>query len=467
MLINKYKIGIASLLMIAFVSIFTVSCKKNDEAVPSIASVRIVAKDSTTTDASFSGYIAIKGSGFDEVNGVKFNGIPAILNPNYVTSNTIVVMVPAKFPSEITNMLEVTTKNGMSYSFPFTVLVPKPVIKEVAYALSKNKLSILGENLAQIKSVSIGGIAIDTAKIVKDPKFKFLTFDVPTNIPSGSVILSLEAAAGRAQSSFDLESASAPAITAIPAEWVDEGGLFTLNGRNLGLIDRVVINDNIIVNEGFTSNDDNSSLGFSLPAGVNSGTIKVKVYNKLGKVSNELSSKFKTSSFLFFNFDDKGICFGAPAARFVLQPQQPISGKYFAMVGNMSPSWWDESNMVCSCDMLPSNISAVASNYVLKFEINVSKPWSAGAIRITFGTPPNTDADNTNEKWVYDWKPYETDKPYQTNGWQTVSIPLSNLNLSSSAVVNNLRFKFFIPGDAKVGASNVAVYVDNIRIDEK
>jgi len=449
--INNQYFAITSL-MFVFATIFFFSCDKQEvEKVPSVHSIILSRID--TTIFPMGRYIDINGNGFDDVQSVLFNNLATYLNPNYVTSTHIVVQIPNDYPDEITNKVTLMTRSKASYEFDFTVNVPVPVINNVSYTLSKNLVTVEGQYLAKAKEVSVGGIIIKDYTISSD--FKIITFNAVAGIPAGDVDVIVTCPPGSASSKFDLDKASSPAITEISCEWVDAGKTMQLNGRNLAFITTVFLND-IKVESGFAYNSDNSILQFPMPANIPAGSITVKVKNIFDKESTPYVGKYKTSEFTIWNFDDLNYCWGAPGSHLVTT--DGVSSKYALWEGNISPSWWDQNNMFCGCGgpIPPTSITDNPSNYVLKFDVNVVNPWSVGSIRFSF----NDDAIS------YDWIPYTVDNPYQTQGWKTISIPLSNWNFGTATLTGNYRLKFFT-GGAPSDAVDVKIYFDNLRIDTK
>ncbi|MDR3137593.1 MAG: hypothetical protein LBT73_01770 [Tannerellaceae bacterium] len=77
--------------------------------------------------------IAFVGEGLEKVCGVSFNGIKAVLNPVFVTSNSLIVTIPSEIPDDITHTIHLYTTDGLLIAyFPFIVELPPPVITYVS-----------------------------------------------------------------------------------------------------------------------------------------------------------------------------------------------------------------------------------------------------------------------------------------------------------------------------------------------
>ncbi len=446
-------VGIA----IAFFSMLVMySCTKDEaEKVPSVSEITLSKAD--TNIFLMNRYVTIKGSGFDDVQDVLFNDLETYVNPNYVTSSRILVQIPNEYPDEVTNKISLITKSKAKYDFDFTVDVPLPQINEVAYTVSKNLVSINGLYLAKPREVSIGGVIINDYTV--SPDFSTISFVAPSGLPAGILKVKVVCPHGADVYDFDLEEAAKPAITEIPCEWVDEGKTMQVNGRNLALIKTLTING-IEINSGFGYNDDNSVLTFTMPSGITGNSLSIKVLNEFGRESAVATSKYKTSTLMIWDFDAAGYaptCWGAPGSHFTAD--NGISGNYWLIEGTIGPLDWDQNNMVCTCGDIgawDADITNNPGNYVVKFEINVINPWSVGSL--TFSV---NDAAVTA-----DWIPYDAGGSYQSGGWRTVSMPLSNLDLTGVSVYGGYRMYFLTAGAASA-SEDTYICVDNIRIDTK
>lgn len=438
-----------------FAMLLLFSCTKEEsESVPSIDEIVLSRVD--TTKFLQNRFVYIKGNGLDDVQEVLFNELQAIVNPTYVTSSAITVQIPSEFPEVISNKVSLVTKSGMRYDFDFTVSIREPIINDVGYTLSKNLITYTGANLAKPTEVSIDGIIITDFTVSND--LKTITFLAPQGISDGIVTAKIVCPAGTVEADFNFEEAAKPAILEIPCEWVEEGHLMQLNGRNLGLIGSVFMGD-VEVTDGFVYNEDNSVLKFPVPAGVTSGMVSIKVVNQFGSESNSLLTKYKTSEFLFWDYDQTDYCWGAPKSKPQDNPNISIGGKYGVWEGDIAGSWWDQGNYYCGCLSIPMSITQNPDNYVFKFELNVVNPWQYGTIRIW--------AQNGGTNWSLDWAPYAEEQPYSTNGWTTVSIPIADLPYDQLLQIQNPRLMFFTGPlvDLGIVAEDVLIYVDNFRID--
>jgi hypothetical protein len=179
---SRYKLLMGAAVLFLLLITGAVSCKKNDDAAPSLTRVRTVTKydsvlvthrvdlgtsytskdvipqafDSTVTAGPLGGLFAIIGTNLQTTTSVSFNGYSVYFNPTLVTNTSIIVKIPDETPwLNGDNKLVVTTKYGTA-SIDFTVLQPAPAIKG---------LSQFAGNPGD--TVTITGTVLDNASVVK------------------------------------------------------------------------------------------------------------------------------------------------------------------------------------------------------------------------------------------------------------------------------------------------------------
>lgn len=115
--------------------------------------------------------------------------------------------------------------------------------------------------------------------------------------------------------------------------------------------------------------------------------------------------------------------------------------------------FWRNGGSMNGADVVGTNVD----DYVLKFDINTIEPLSAGMFRIRFNNT-NSGVDS-----FYDWAPWnDSGDPLETNGWTTITIPLS---LMSQTDYTGLDQEF---GMAFEGADVLLNFaIDNVRFEEK
>jgi hypothetical protein len=111
------------------------SCEKDEVAgTPSIKYVRVTrpeSSDSLLIGAGQGQLIAIVGSNLEQAVEVWFNDQQARLTPTYITNTSLLVSVPSKIPSDVTNKLKIIFKNGSTLLYDFEVQISEPLVSSM------------------------------------------------------------------------------------------------------------------------------------------------------------------------------------------------------------------------------------------------------------------------------------------------------------------------------------------------
>ncbi|MEZ7494327.1 IPT/TIG domain-containing protein [Leeuwenhoekiella aequorea] len=190
------------LMTLLFVGALT-SCQPDDtgggaesSGPPSIESVALTAKDSTTTVGLRQNSYTIYGNNLGTTQEVYFNGTKAYFNPTLVTNNVIITSIPEDAPYfDASDELRVVTSKGEA-TIPFSIEQPAPKIISFAplAASAGDIVTIKGEIFEGLESVRFG----DTeAEIVSST-----TTEIQVRVPEGVVqaFLFVETAGGVSQS---------------------------------------------------------------------------------------------------------------------------------------------------------------------------------------------------------------------------------------------------------------------------
>jgi hypothetical protein len=121
----------------------------------------------------------------------------------------------------------------------------------------------------------------------------------------------------------------------------------------------------------------------------------------------------------------------------------------------------------------------------LKFEVNVVNPWAVGYLQCIF-TPYDVPGAGGGNSYYSDpslgralWRPwFEQQDNFQTDGWITVSIPMTEFRFSHDASANDLSltypddfggFTFFVWGPALEADLEQDLFfaIDNVRVVPK
>lgn len=192
------------------------------------------------------------------------------------------------------------------------------------------------------------------------------------------------------------------------------------------------------------------SVFFVVPASATAGaTLKIVDSN-----SKEVAvpGRYKDNRNIVFGYDTGGSVWGGTDFITTGPTPAPVNGPFLRV--NKAIGAWAWTEFSATNMALPADVVANPGNYVLRFEVNTLKPFSANVIKFMI----DGDAGSTN---TYQWKP-----PVNTRGkWSTVSINMSeivNKGLLASKAQHELKFIFH--GD---GALDADISFDTFRIVPK
>jgi len=269
-----------------------------------------------------------------------------------------------------------------------------------------------------------------------------------------------------------------PVITAVSNEFPQPGDTITLTGSYLYTVQEVDFPGGKKVTSGFTGPQDGSWLQVVVPGTLSTtdtsatdsiavvtlgGVGKYAFYNTTGMIAN-----FEYGD-PHFGWQWWGGIISNDAAAFPGNWGNYIEVKPSNPIPAGDGSWWTDNRavMIAASNWTNVNIGDPPANYALKFQVFVKNPWSNGSIHIVI---------NGNFGYWATWAPWQqTDsKTFQTSGWITVSIPLSNIkdgNGNSPATVSGLTggnpgatVQLMLYNDSSTPLSGFDAAFDNVRI---
>ena len=418
------------------------SCKKNDSGTgqPVITQVRAVdttKRDSTFTQAIPGTLIVIQGNNFSGLKAVLFNDTSAYFNPAYVTNTNIIINIPATAQTAATDpnvpsVIKVVTDHGTA-TYSFTLYLPPPSISSITLDNSGTIVTINGYNFEGVQKITFPVPGDDTALSFTVNK----TYtQITAAIPPGTAFKD----SMRVFCTFGTGAFSYPPpmnITSVSNENGAAGTTITLKGTNFIGITDVIFPGNIAGTNLLVTSV--NQLTVTVPSGITT-TDSLRLSGILGTAASpQLFDSYIThpSPGYLCNFeaqyssDNTGFVGwtggyadastttatypGGTGGSGVLLQSSPMSA-------NAGPTSQGNPGLL-QLSPFPwvSNTSLSINNYSLKFEIYTKTVWSKGEIWIAVGG------------W-YGWSSYTaryapwesaTGGKYQSDGWVTVTIPLS------------------------------------------
>ncbi|WP_235293842.1 glycan-binding surface protein [Portibacter lacus] len=402
--------------------------------------------------------VTITGTDLDLVTSITFGGDLA----GTIVSKKIDELV-ATLPLEtIEGNVTLGTAAGKSVSSAAPLALIAPTITSISpEAIKANEdLTILGTDLDLVSSVSFEGGNAASPSLVSNE-------EITVTVPSGTLtgIISLATMNGTVISSeneLEIIASNVPTITEYP-ENAKPGTLITLIGEKLDLATDVIFPENV----------------YATQFGIKTATMLQVV------VPNDVKKGFGVITFITF----EGESTTSPIINFQgVDPVQDESLVFFDFNGTGKDSWWgvindgnvggvenDEDLSIdgtsyarINGDLTDWNAfffrngannfpgATVGSNindYVLKFDINVLEPITGGEFLIRF----RGDSDND---FFYSWAPWNDTGAYMTEGWITVTIPLSEMGCPDYSIIDE---DFGIAFNS--GSSVVNISLDNMRFE--
>jgi len=317
----------------------------------------------------------------------------------------------------------------------------------------------------------------------------------PTAPPLGSVPNNIKVVTGHGSATYTFTLVlTPPIITSVSNENAPAGVSLVIKGSNFYGISKIVFPGGIAATS--YSVDSVTQITVTVPAGITSGD-SLRVYGTFGTASSPFifDNWMSPSTGFLANFDGTTDQWTAPAnnpyygwsqqqwvGTFVTDPTVFPNGTGNCVKINPAGakvkgdnSWYSDNNaIITNTATWPSGS---VGNYAVKFEANVSN-WSAGSILIgtTFPSP--------NWAFLAEYAPWKTVSggKYSSNGWVTVTIPLTSFLAATnnvytttgtgpssiSALQNGggglLMVMYANDGTATIPGGSFVMGIDNVRV---
>jgi len=451
--INRVNAGFLFISMLMALLLILPSCKKQKDPMPAISAVnRYVASpaDSLLTGIVPDGqWVAITGQNLQNALQITFNGVPASFNRTLFSSNHAVVQIPSIVFSTIDtnklNTIEYTTPGGTAiFTFKLTPATPTITAISNVFANPGDSVFIYGANLVLVQSFSYGGTNIPSFK--SDYYGTSLGFVMPNPAPtSGNVVVTTKSG------TVSFKIVATPTITAVSNENANTGDSVYVYGTYLKSIQSFTFSGVDITS--YVTSADGSFIAFKLPSISQSGlasittafgtvTTPYDVYNAYnvkwaGGATTGIIANFEWgSAFGWGWWGGSRLSVVSNGGWITDCPEMTgATGMFISIKDNALAAGAEGSQIpIGGAQWLPAaNLTDPVDKWALKFEVNIPSSWNGGSIRIQTGFTSSYTA--LYEPWQIS---PSTTAAYTTNGWRTVTIPLSRF-LSKDATLGEGR----------------------------
>ena len=355
----------------------------------------------------------------------------------------------------------------------------------VAHAFMGENIAIIGRNLGNVDEVWFNdqraalnpNLVTPTSILVSVPEV------IPTTVTNKLVLVNSDKVK-RLEYDFGVD-VPAPVVTRMVCEYVATGETAVIQG-NYFVDDpasplTVLFPGNV---PGTIVSSTIDEIRVTVPAGTGPGQIQVK--SLYGTTRSRFF--FRDDRNIILNFDNLTAAGGWRSGVIGSSNPAGISGNYVRFSGAMAGgagSTWNEDGF--SFNLWPSAngrpdvpiYTGDIKDGLIKFEVNVVAPWESSALQMIFtrysvaGTNSYI-ADGTYPRGL--WNPWKETGTYKTDGWITVSFPLSDFNYSfngaksdNSLTPDMIRgLTFYVWNGGVAGKDcNPHICIDNIRVVPK
>lgn len=483
--------GWPGLLLAFFIAMGTASCKDNEgnDGIPVIKYLRVTdptLADSTFTDVNPGTMIAVIGENLGGVTEVYINNQKISFNSTYSTPTSLIITVPydedfklsgpnPELPSE----LRVVTNHGIAV-YPLHVLSPGPGITRIAatYPLKPgSQATLIGTNFYEIQRIYFTTDSINVTQEITDYQisndFKNLTFTVSDKMTTNGWII-MDCYTDDACIEYTPEGPK-PIITGISSIMPVVGSEVTITGQNFIDVSNINLNGEIdIPGENVTVSESFDELTFIMPqAPSHSGHISI---TSMGGTA-EMEDLFYPIENMIVDYDGIGSFSWGTEPPFIADGANPpyiSTGNCIGAKGTIDSSnlyWWKQFINTAkwpSTDVIPSYTQI--SELELQFECYLELPMDGPVIQISMGHPNGTDTGGNPYFTLENYVPINSfTEESETGKWMQCCIPLTKLveektwgEFLNNKISDELNFYINYPGLTK--ATNIEIYVDNIRI---
>ncbi len=332
-----------------------------------------------------------------------------------------------------------------------------------------NLIAIVGDNLGDTKE-----LWFNDQKALLNPTYitdKTIIVNVPTTVPAVVTDEMRLVFSDGSELTYPFKiNVPGPRISGIKSEFVPAGGVAVIKGDFFFEPMQVNFTGGV---EGVVESIEKTEVRVVVPDGAEPGPISITT--NFG--TQESPFFFRDDRNILLDFDTKGHeSWTAPTAMGI-QGVTPVDGAfaYFQSDDHGAWQWVNEMTMQYWAPRGRGNVpisNGLVQDLVFKMEVNVPIEWREVRMEIFFAPSAEDHGRDQPGTVMARWQPF-LGGPYTTDGWETLSIPLSEFvytkddgdepsaKLEDVSNLSNVTMMMFGPAES---SNPVIVAFDNIRV---
>lgn len=403
--------------------------------------------------------VTITGTDLDLVTNVSFGGgVSGTVQSSGAAE--MVVSVPFDATEAAVTLLTAADKTVTSANV-LTLVTPTIADITPTDAGFGDELTITGTDLDLVTDVSFAG---DVVTGVNMASSDMVTVTVPVGAETGPInLITTNGTAINSGVDINILVSTNAMITDMP-DMAAPGDMISIVGESLDELNEVIFPGEIPATMFGTKTATLIEVFVPLDVELGVGNIKFITFDGEEFFSPPINFQgvdpVDDLGLVFFDFDALGLWWG-DTGQIENDPDLSLDGSnYFRVNGSLSG--WTGFFWRNGGDNFPgATIGTNVNDYVLKFDLNVLEPITGGIFHWRL-------KGSEGDFW-HRWSPWADTGSYSTNGWVTVSIPLSSFVDDFGWGANTITDLSSITEDFGVafndGDSMVNVCIDNVRFE--
>jgi hypothetical protein len=393
-------------------------------------------------------WVVLMGKNLGNVSVVLFGSVQAKINNTLFTDHSIVIQIPSiplqSVPRDKINEITLVNKNGAVTTFTINI-IGAPIISRVRnYVDAPNdtilqsilpgqKITLVGFNLKDATKISFQGVDANLNDVVYSDSSAVV--QVPSDLSGSNAALSntISYTTAIGSGTFSIKIIGPPIITRVSYEIPNAGDSVYLYGNNFISVQDVTFAGATISD--YKVSADGSSVGFIAPTLSQSGPVSITTlsgtfttaYNVNDVTTGAISTFEWGNDFHWDWWGGASLTSGDPNSGW--PPYNADfpgnTGLYLVQKNNVldggAGDEYSTAIRIGGVQWLPAeDVNDPAGSWALKFEVYVPNAWLGGTVSIK----------SANDSYRARYEPWQITPTktasYFTNGWQTVTIPLSS-----------------------------------------